>query len=81
MSKTSYELDILKVASVLGINQERLLSYVYSKTDQNQRFNDKKLLNPLNLNKEGAIPLNRTPRSILKPLYLGRPLLTTSYWQ
>jgi hypothetical protein len=44
LSKTSYELDILKVAAVLGIDQERLLSYVYSKTDQNQQFNDKKLL-------------------------------------
>lgn len=32
----AYELDIMKVASSLGIDQDRLLAYVYSSIDPNK---------------------------------------------
>ncbi|SDN19045.1 hypothetical protein SAMN04487897_10277 [Paenibacillus sp. yr247] len=37
----SYELDIVKVASSLGIDQDRLLAYVYSNMEPNKRCDEK----------------------------------------
>ncbi|NOV00910.1 hypothetical protein [Paenibacillus planticolens] len=36
-----YELDIMKVASSLGIDQDRLLAYVYSNMDIGKRSEDR----------------------------------------
>ncbi|BFT70422.1 hypothetical protein [Paenibacillus sp. P36] len=37
----SYELDIVKVANSLGIDQDRLLAYVYSNMEANNRSEDR----------------------------------------
>ncbi|MGO4272900.1 hypothetical protein AB4Z22_24190 [Paenibacillus sp. TAF58] len=34
----SYELDIVKVASSLGIDQDRLLAYVYANSDSKKQY-------------------------------------------
>lgn len=40
----SYELDIVKVANSLGIDQARLLAYVYSNTDTKEQYEIKDIL-------------------------------------
>jgi hypothetical protein len=39
-SKHSYELDILKVANSLGIDQKRLLAFVYANGDQKKECDE-----------------------------------------
>jgi hypothetical protein len=41
-----YELDIIKVACSLGIDQDRLLAYVYSNTETNKR-SDERMSHPI----------------------------------